>query len=107
MGKVAVVKLIADEVKKTKFSDQQARNQKLQEKLAQLLLGVPLRYSCPLPLWLPDDEEEWSGSEKRIVEELTQGYVADCKLLVQRVDVLTTSEQKLFEDLFILNDRFP
>ncbi|MFL5359068.1 hypothetical protein [Archangium sp.] len=107
MPRVAVVKLIADEVRRTKFSEQPARNQKIQELLSQLLLGVPLRYSCPLPLWLPEDEEEWSVSEKRIVAELTQGYLADCKQRVQRADVLTAPAQALFEDLFILNDRFP
>jgi len=106
MPRTPIVQLIAHEVRNFSFSKHAKRNDELQEIFAKLLYGVPLRYSCPLPLLV--DTATWSSFQRQIFADLRDFYIGTCRAIAAEYpDFPRLSQAAQFEAIFILNPRVP
>jgi len=101
-----IVQLIAHEVRNFSFSKHAKRNDELKETFAKLLYGVPLRYSCPLPLLV--DTAALSSFQRQIFADLRDFYIGTCRAIAAEYpDFPRLSQAAQFEAIFILNPRVP
>ena len=59
MASVPLIQFLESALQNVEFSSTYKVNQQVQEALTSLLRGVPLRYSCPLPLFVDSDRSAW------------------------------------------------
>lgn len=103
---IPIVQLIAHEVRNFTFSDNVKKNEALQVIFAELLYGVPLRYSCPLPLLV--DTARWSTFQRQTYEALRAFYIGTCRSIAEDYpNFPRLSQAAQFEAIFIQNPQIP
>lgn len=108
MASVPLIQFLESALQNVEFSSTYKVNQQVQEALTSLLRGVPLRYSCPLPLFVDSDRSAWTRFQDFTYERVLRFLVGAGKFIAEEYRALlrkTPAEQ--FEEIFVLTDTFP
>lgn len=106
MAKIPLAQLVAEQLRKQQFSLSQDTDKKLKKLFVSLVYGVPLKYSCPLPLLVDDNPSNRHEFQTLFIDAFTRDYIISCRYLALLPQLLSVPAQAIFEILFVRNENY-